>query len=364
MSTNRDHLGVRTALSISVWLLAATLTPCAMGQQPEPQPDAEATQAEPVEPAEQTEQTEPAEATATPAIVIEVVGRVDWALAGVSPLVSDGWTPVALADQLHPGTLVRTGLRSHVNLQFGETTIISVRSATYASIDQFLKSATTENVRIGLGYGTVRGGSTEGGIQSDVVVDSTVATLAKRGTEGWEMRIEPATGRFRISLAKHGLVDAIQKRADGRTQSRTVRPGEYATQANIANMWINQAIFDRNVKFFQATSMSSADATFALNNTRGFGEMDPGGGTTLIDLSSRGGADTLANGNPAATLATVATLLPALTPTAPLGRPEGNFGTGPIFRTRLPAVQRVFPTHRFFAKPRRISSVSQRIRNR
>lgn len=355
MSTNHDHLGMRTARSISVWLLAATLMPCAMGQEPEPPPDAETSPAEPAE---------PAEGTATPAIVIEVVGKVDWAPAGVSPLVSNGWTPVALADELHPGTLVRTGLRSHVNLQFGETTTISVRSATYASIDQFLKSATTENVRIGLGYGTVRGGSTEGGIQSDVVVDSTVATLAKRGTEGWEMRIEPATGRFRISLAQHGLVDAIQKLAGGRTQSRTVRQGEYATQTNITNMWINQAIFDRNVKFFQATSMSAADATFALNNTRGFGELGPGGGTTLIDLSSRGRANTLANRNPAATLATVATLLPALTPTAPLSRPEGNFGTGPILRTRLPAVQRVFPTDRFFARPRRISSVSKRIRNR
>ena len=175
------------------------------------------------------------------------------------------------------------------------------------------------------------------------------------------MRLEPATGRFRISLAKHGLVDAMQKHAGGRLESRTVRPGEYATQANIANMWINQAIFDRNVKFFQATSMSVADATFALNNTRGFGEVGPGGGTTLVDVSSRGGAGALANRNPAATLATV---LPALIPPAQIGRPEGNFGTGPIFRTRRPAVERVFPTQRFFERPRRISSLSQRIRNR
>ena len=70
----------------------------------------------------------------------------------------------------------------------------------------------------------------EGKLRSDVVVDSTVATLAKRGTEGWQMRVEPMTGRFKISLAEYGLVDAVSKlRAAGR-MSRTVRPGEYVTE--------------------------------------------------------------------------------------------------------------------------------------
>ncbi len=266
----------------------------------------------------------PDDAVSATAVVIEVAGSVDWAAAGVSPLVAEGWTRVAVGDRLAAGMLIRTGLRSHVNLQFGVTTTVSIRSATYASIDQFYKSATTETVRVGLGYGTVRGGSSEGEMRADVTVDSTVATLAKRGTEGWQIQVEPGTGRFRISLAEYGLVEAIQKLSAERSASRTVRPGEYATHANIANMWIEQDIFDRNVSFYEATGLTEADAKFSADNTRGFGELGPGAGATLVDLSGRAGAAALAPPGPAP---------PAVGPLGPVTRPEGNFGTPDSLKT-------------------------------
>lgn len=275
------------------------------------------------------------------AVVIEVVGTVDRASPGVSPLALQGWTAIERDDRLAPGTQIRTGLRSHVNLRFGETTTVSVRSATHASIDQFYRSATTENVRIGLAYGTVRGGSTEGRLRSDVIVDSTVATLAKRGTEGWQLWVEPMTGRFRVSLARHGLVEAIQKLAGDRRISRTLRPGEYATADTIANLWIRQAVFDRMVTFYEAVSLTEADAEFTTANSRGFGTLAPGGGTKLVDLSERVSAQFIL-AQTAGTLPVGQTLpTTALLQRVPVRRPEGNFGTAGTFRVLLPRAEDV-----------------------
>jgi hypothetical protein len=269
-------------------------------------------------------------------VVIDVEGSADWAKVGVSPLVNEGWTAVKKDDRLDPGTQIRTGLRSHVNLKFGETTVVSLRSATFASLDQLYRSANVESVRIGLGYGTVRGGSSEGEFRADVIVDSPIATLAKRGTEGWQMEVEPGTGRFMVSLADYGLVEAIQKLGQGRTRSRLVRPGEYATDDDIANMWIEQDIFDRNVTFYQPQSITEADAEFTLMNTWGYGVLAPGGGSSLVDMSERVNADFV--------LSQIATNFPAgtLPPNTAVGRPgvisrpDGNFGTALTFRAMVP----------------------------
>src|SRR5262249_8198562 len=140
----------------------------------------------------------------------------------------------------------------------------------------------------------VRGGSSEGEIKSDVIVDSPVATLAKRGTEGWELEVEPMTGRFRISLAQYGIVDAIQKTTEGRAgRTKTVLPGQYATQANIANMWVNQNIFDRNVTFYGPEGQTRSEAEFALNNTRGLNVVAPGSGVDVVTSSQRVSAQSI-----------------------------------------------------------------------
>ena len=270
------------------------------------------------------------------AVVIEVSGSVDHAKPGISVLADEGWTPVKLDDKFSPGTQIRTGLRSHVNFRFGETTIVSIRSATHASIDQFYRSATSENIRIGLGYGTIRGGSTKSTLHSDVIIDSPVATLAKRGTEGWQIWVEPATGRFNISLSQHGLVEAIQKNGSSQTRSRDVNPGEYATQNNIANMWIQQDIFDRNVNLYEANSTTQSDALFTAFNTGGFGSLAVGGGSELANFSGRLSAEFVlqqTNSNlPAGLNASNLAVLQL----GPINRPEGNFGTGNTLRVLIP----------------------------
>jgi len=295
-------------------------------------------QTEPSKPADapKVPASPPVEKTPLPGIVIEVEGTVDWAVAGVSASSNDGWTAVKLSDELKPGTQLRTGLRSHVNLKFGETTVVSLRSATYASLDDLFRSANVENIRIGLGYGTVRGGSSEGTFRSDVIVDSPVATLAKRGTEGWQLEVEAATGRFKVSLADYGLVEAIQKLGDAQTRSRTVRPGEYTTDATMTNLWLEQNIFDRNVQFFAGGGITESDAKFSLTNTRGMGVMAPGGGRELVDYADRNSASWVMRqiavnyprGFPPPTT--------AVGQRGPIDRPEGNFGTGPTFRALVP----------------------------
>jgi hypothetical protein len=270
-----------------------------------------------------------------PAKVIEVGGTVDWAPAGVSPLETEGWTPVATGDLLPAGTQIRTGLRSHVNLRFGEATYVNVRSATYAAIEQFYRTATTELVRVGLGYGTVRGGSSEGEVRSDVVVDSPTATLAKRGTEGWQIFVEAGTGRFEVSLAQRGLIEAIQKLRGERAVSRLVRPGEFATHDTIAIKWFEQEKFNREVVLVQAEGITDADAAFTVDNSRGFGVIAPGSGFATETLAARNDRDfvlTQIDENfPEAQAQRPALQIPSVLGIIP--RPEGNFGTRDVPRS-------------------------------
>ena len=116
--------------------------------------------------------------------------------------------------------------------------------------------------------------------------------------------------------------------------SRNVRPGEYATDANIANMWIKQDIFDRNVKFYEAEAVTVADADFSAEHTRGYGVLAPGGGSELVAASHRVSSDfvleQVAENFPDGTLPPTTVILPVVR------RPEGHFGTGSTFKVLLP----------------------------
>jgi hypothetical protein len=270
-------------------------------------------------------QTQPAAtqpATALKAQVVEVSGRVDQAPTGIGALDDAAWKPVQVGQDLASGTQIRTGLRSYCVLLFGDDTVVSIRRATLASIDQFHQTATTKTVRLGLGYGAVRGGTTEGTLRSEVVVDSPVATLAKRGTEGWEMEVEPYTGRFRISLARSGLIEALQKLTG---QRRLVRAGQYADHLNIARAWIQQATFDRAVRLVSADSITPADLDFSTRVTTGSATVAPGGGAQLPGLAGRRTAPIrfdqgIRAENLPDLIRRIRSLLPINT------RPEGNFG--------------------------------------
>jgi len=257
--------------------------------------------------------------------VIQVAGSVKKAPLGVGPTEA-GWEPVQLDDLLSSGMQIKTGFRSSVVLEFGPDTVVQIRKATLASIDDFYKSATEKNILLGLGYGTVRGGSTEADLRTDVVVDSTVATLAKRGTEGWQMAVDPSTNRFRISLARAGLVEAFVKATQDR---RIIRPNEYADNKNIKVLWVNQDIFNRQVSFYEGASVTPAESQFAAENPGGTGVVSPDAAqstqiTKRIDPSfvaqQQGLTEAASTGR--------TTIIP---PPLFRIRPEGDFGLRPTF---------------------------------
>lgn len=308
-----------------VQMISEAQPPSAVGSQESPIPDAGA--------AIKTTPDIGSEANAATlaAKVIEVSGRVQYAPIGADPLDEQSWKPVLADMELGSDTQIRTGLRSHCTLLFGDEpdqTVISVRRATLACIADVFRSQDEQRVRIGLGYGAIRGGSTEGRLRSDVVIDSPVATLAKRGTEGFEMEVAPVGDFFRVSLARSGLVTALS-----RTQAmrRNVRPGEYVSQRTIARTWVNQEVFDRTVKFFPVGSMSAADTDFVTRTSTGFSNLAPGGGSELRDLAGREQSADTGNDQQLNTFDML-----VFTPEPTPEFPEGNFGFGSRIRISAP----------------------------
>lgn len=289
-------------------------------------------------------QTDPPPSPTTPttqpvaelkAKVVEVSGDVKAAPLGAKVLDAEAWKAVDANDELTSGTQIRTGLRSYVVLLFGDDTVVSVRRATLASIDQFYRDATTQTIRLGLGYGAVRGGTTEGELRSDVIVNSPVATLAKRGTEGWEMEVAPYTHEWRISLSRQGLVQALQ-RATG--QRRLVRPGEYADNLNIATLWVKQSMFDRAVKFVPAGALTRSDVDFSTQITGGLATVAPGAGAEALQFSGRAAAEGQGPVLGPDVRAELDRLLERLgllvIEPGRIRRPEGHFGVRPFSEVR------------------------------
>lgn len=303
-----------------------------------------------------------ANTSALKATVVEVKGTVETAPDGTDPTDIEAWKPIKEGDELGENVLIRTGLRSRCVLMFGEEpnqTVISVRRATLAKISEFAKTSTEQRIRMGLGYGAIRGGSSEGTLRSDVVINSTVATLAKRGTEGFELEVEPTTGRFRISLAQSGLVEALSKLNN---QRRSVSPGQYATNDNIAKMWVNQDIFDRCVRFYESEALSETDLNFVAKETTGLSNLGPAG-RGLFGTSGRSLGGILSRLQNSPIRLNSNTLL--LIRDGAIPRPEGSFGFGPTFRVVTPHFERqAVRTARFGASRPAVLQPNRLIRHR
>lgn len=216
--------------------------------------------------------TRPAEEKAEQlkARVVSVAGAASWAPAAASPTDKQAWKAVQVGDEYDAGTQIKTSLRSAVVLTFGDDTVVKIERMTLASIDQFHKSATTKTTRLGLGYGAVRAGVAEGALRSDFAVDSPVATLSKRGTDGIYFYQEPRTGRFVISLARAGELEILHRI---RQQLRLLRRGENVTQ-RLLNFILRSQI-DRNFHFFTG-GLTDTELRFEMRNTTGLSILNPG----------------------------------------------------------------------------------------
>lgn len=309
-------LGVTVVACLATFAAAQSVQPMA------PVPGADAAQPPTTQPAVgETPATADVPAGAAPffAEVIDLRGDAQWA-----PLGSDDYQPVKQGDRYPQETVIVTGLRSSVKLRLGDDdtyTAVLVEPASKTLLAELYTANQTKRVRIGVGFGQVRGGVVEGALKSDFTVGSPVATLSKRGTWDFGLFYEQGSDRFQIFLHEEGLVSAF-KRSTG--QRRSVLPGELVNQT--MRRWLDESQIRRNVAI--ADFLGQSDIEVAFNRLRNDG---------LRILSPEGGQAVLLNLGPGAArqefanvvrqqLAEQQIVTPRRTPT--LVREEGFFGTG------------------------------------
>ncbi len=270
----------------------------------------------------------PADAVMMTAVVVKVAGNVRMA-----PVVDAGqpieWRPVSVGDRLPPGTQVRTSLRSSLLLQFGDSTIVKIDRATNATVSQFYRTAQQQRVKLDLGYGAVRAGVASGTLESDMTVETPVATLTRRGTWNFGIEYEAVTGRFRIFIEEHGLIEALNQLTNER---RSLSSGEYLTYAMIR--WIEAFKFDREIFVLDEFGLRGQESLAAHMNGSGRSILLPGGSPVLF-----GPRATLNAPSGRQAFGPILPVVGPVPPTPPLGvvdRPEGNFGTGGAILPKLP----------------------------
>jgi len=271
----------------------------------------------PTLPAADTADAEPMQAQ-----IIKMSGRVQYALTDQAG-VPGKWQPAKIGDLLPAGTRIRTRLRSKVVLAFGDDSVVMIDRATLASIDQFHRSADTKYVKLGLGHGAIRAGVAEATLRSDMTIETPIATLSKKGTIDFGIEYEPSTGRYRIFLARQGLVAALNKRTG---ESQMVRPGRYVTQAMIR--WVETAVFDRHVAMADLFGTPGSEKLFNALNSSGLGVVEPGGGQGISNIGGRQAGGGLPGQQMANPLQGNLPVLPLRIGPQVIFRPEGNFGTG------------------------------------
>ena len=263
----------------------------------------------------------PVERVGVTAKVIEVRGDAQW-----SPLDPIEWKPVKTGDEFPEMTQIRTGLRASVKLQIGKEEPYSamvVESVSKVVLSEAYKTTDTKRVRVGVGYGKIRAGVAEGGLKSDFTVDSPVATLSKRGTWNFGLFYERDTNRFEVFLLDRGLVDALDKQTGER---RTVQSGEFVTQA--MRRWFDQAQYQRNIPVSDILGQGDIEVAFNQLGDSGLGILNPDGAqNVLIGLNTARAQQVFAS-----QARQNLTPLPGNngggTPSGPLTRIEGFFGTG------------------------------------
>ncbi|MBI5863775.1 MAG: hypothetical protein HZB38_04570 [Planctomycetes bacterium] len=261
--------------------------------------------------------SQPAAKTPIKAKVIEVNGDVKWAA-----LEGQEWKPVKLNDEFGEQTKFLTGVRSSLKLQIGAEepyTCMLIDSVGKTVLSEAYKTSDTKTVRIGVGYGRVRGGVAEGGLKSDFTIDSPVPTLSKRGTWGFSLYYERDTDAFEIGLTDFGLVEAMNKLT---AEKRNVLPGQLVTEA--MRRWLDQTQIFRNVSVADILGQGDLQIAFNRLENDGLGITQLGSGRAIVlNLSN-------ANARDAFRQLLNRTLLtpPALTPQVSPLRSEGFFGTG------------------------------------
>ncbi|MFO0973222.1 MAG: hypothetical protein U1A27_07275 [Phycisphaerae bacterium] len=211
---------------------------------------------------------------------------------GTDQKSSQGWTAIKVGDALAGGVQLDVPVRSALLLVLEPATppsVIMVESMTFASIDELALSSESAKTRLGLAYGAIRAGVAEGGLRSDMQIESPVATLSKRGTWDFRFEYERGTGRWSMTLADRGLVEAINRLSG---QRQLILPGQAVNQ--LMARWVQSAQFNRQVQLIPYGLMGK-DQQFFYENSDGLGILLRGGGNQVA-LFGNGGI--VGPGNP------------------------------------------------------------------
>ncbi len=221
--------------------------------------------------------TAPADVQKLQATCIRVKGKAQYAPIGTKATETEAWKPIQVGQTYGDGIQIRTMFRSSVSFKFGDDTYVEVGRSTLAALTTLHRSGDKKVTRIGLDYGEVRGGvaETEEGLRSDFEIDSPLATLSKRGTEGFSLYVERGTGRFQARLADSGLVEVLHK-TTGRRQR--IRPKQWVTQAMLN--WANQAKFSRQIVVADAFSQTADEFEAFTRSNTGLTGLSPSGTVT------------------------------------------------------------------------------------
>jgi len=201
--------------------------------------------------------------------VYKVEGKVRASKIGTSQTTSVGWNNLKAGDQITAGMQVFVPLRSSIQLiqvPNDPPTIVMIESTTLASFDELKMRDGKAVTRLSIARGAIRAGVVEeGSAKSDLEIRSPNATLSKRGTWGFRLWVGPA-GRWEMSLADRGLVEAIQANSNRR---RLIYPGQTVNQR--MSQWIQTARFNLPVSVQDLYGIKGTDAQFNMLNNSGFG---------------------------------------------------------------------------------------------
>lgn len=271
-------------------------------------------------------QQAPADSTPVLFRVLEVQGEVQ-----AAPVGTRDWQTLTVGDAVPPNMVVRTGIRSQVKFQIGEGApyaAMVVDTVGRIVLSEAYRTADLQRIRVGVGYGRIRAGVAEEGIETDFVVDSPVASLSKRGTWDFGLSYTRGTDEFEIFLLDHGLVEALNKVTNKR---RRVLPGQVVRQT--MRNWLDEVRIDRNVAVADILGQPDVEVAFNKFLTDGLGVLNPGQGRSeiVVNLTTTAGRAEfaqLAASSLARSLATAAVAAAVPPDQRVFSRPEGFFGTG------------------------------------
>lgn len=101
-------------------------------------------------------------------------------LAAANP----AWQPVKVGDTLDEMTIIITGFRSEVTIEFGDNSVLVIESSTQIGIAHCRKTTRLTRTEVNLKYGAIRPTIHKAKGPNDYRVVTPVATLAAIGTSG------------------------------------------------------------------------------------------------------------------------------------------------------------------------------------